>query len=105
MEILSSNKQAFVDIMMAEELGIPPGAISDTPWKQGLVLLLFAYLTFLQINFGSFIGFDIVPLIAFMISLGANLTGNQAFGFSIGVTALTLIIMGVIQAFYCLKQK
>jgi len=87
MEILSSNRKAFVEIMMAEELGISPDAVNDKPWKHGLI------------NFGSFIGFGVVPLIAFMISAGAQLTGIQAFGFSIGITVFTLILMGVIQGY------
>ncbi len=36
-EILSRNRKAFVDIMMAEELGISPDIEADVPWKHGAV--------------------------------------------------------------------
>ena len=41
-EILSKNREAFVDIMMAEELGISIADASEVPWKHGLVLLLYS---------------------------------------------------------------
>ena len=39
-EILSRNKKAFVDIMMAEELGISPDATEEVPWKHGAVSVI-----------------------------------------------------------------
>jgi len=85
MQILSSNRNAFVGIMLAEELGIPPDALEDKPWKHGLV------------NFISFMSFGIVPLLIFMISIGVGLSGYQTFALSIVVTATTLYLMGLIQ--------
>jgi len=85
MQILSSNRKAFVSIMMAEELGIPPDALDDKPWKHGLV------------NFASFMAFGIVPLLIFMISIGVGLSGIQTFALSIIVTATTLYLMGLMQ--------
>jgi len=85
-EILSSNKEAFVEIMMAEELGIPADALEDQPWKHGLI------------NFGSFTMFGLVPLIVFMAASGGGLNPTATFGVSIAVTLVTLVLMGIIQA-------
>jgi len=86
-EILSKHRQAFVDIMMAEELGIPPGSVNEIPWRHGAV------------NFGSFMLFGVVPLIAYVIVLAINTTanpeGNTAFYITIAITVLTIFGMGV----------
>jgi hypothetical protein len=36
-KILSKYKRAFVDIMMAEELGIPADTVDEVPYKHGMV--------------------------------------------------------------------
>jgi hypothetical protein len=36
--ILTKNKKAFIDIMMAEELGIAPDIEDEIPWKHGAVI-------------------------------------------------------------------
>eukprot|EP01116_Phalansterium_solitarium_P014065 TRINITY_DN3158_c0_g1_i2.p1 TRINITY_DN3158_c0_g1~~TRINITY_DN3158_c0_g1_i2.p1 ORF type:complete len:197 (-),score=28.27 TRINITY_DN3158_c0_g1_i2:8-598(-) len=36
-EIMSRNRQGFVDIMMSEELGIPLDVLDKKPWAHGLV--------------------------------------------------------------------
>lgn len=52
MEILSRRKEAFVNIMMAEELGIVSDQDDASPWKNGLA------------TFVAFLAFGIVPLVA-----------------------------------------
>jgi hypothetical protein len=37
MDILSKNPKVFVDIMMAEELGISADTLHEVPYKHGLV--------------------------------------------------------------------
>lgn len=36
-KILAKYKHAFVDIMMAEELGIPADTVDEVPYKHGFV--------------------------------------------------------------------
>jgi len=85
MQILSKNKKAFVDIMMAEELGIGLETPNQRPYKHGLV------------NGGSFMGFGSVPLIAYVIVVAARISGSAVFYVSIAVTVLTLVFMGVLK--------
>jgi len=85
MRILSKNKKAFVDIMMAEELGISLDTPNQRPYKHGLV------------NAGSFMGFGVVPLIAYVIVVAARISGTIVFYVSIAVTVLTLALMGLIK--------
>lgn len=37
-DIMSKHKDAFVDIMMIEELGIMPPDLDDAPWKDGWII-------------------------------------------------------------------
>jgi len=89
MKILSKHKKAFVDIMMAEELGISADVVDDVPWKHGLV------------NFGSFMGFGVVPLITYVVVVSIQHTtqipSNTVFAISIAVTVFTLLLMGVLK--------
>jgi len=89
-EILSKHKKPFVDIMMAEELGIPPDSEFEIPWKHGVT------------NFGSFMVFGVVPLLAYVIVVGLqsvyNFNGSVAFYVSISMTVLTLFGMGFAKA-------
>jgi len=97
MRILSKHKTAFVDIMMAEELGIAPDVVNDVPWKHGVV------------NFGSFMTFGVVPLIVYVIVVGIRTTttvsNNTVFGISIGITVITLLGMGLLKAFLTGSSK
>jgi len=87
--ILARNRKVFVDVMMAEELGIPPD-VSSSPWKHGLI------------NFGSFMFFGIIPLLAYLIIIGIQATthtqGGYVFYISIAMTIVTLFLMGLIKA-------
>jgi len=88
MQILVKHKKAFVDVMMAEELGIASDADQEVPWKHGVV------------NFTSFMVFGIVPLIAYIIILSLKPVvdfTSAVFYVSIIVTALTAFGLGVLK--------
>jgi hypothetical protein len=85
MQIFAKDKKIFVDIMMAEELGISTEDEEEIPWKHGLV------------NFGSFLAFGIVPLLSYIIFVAAGFKGMFVFYVSIGVTVLTLLGMGLMK--------
>lgn len=73
----------FVD-RMVEELGLMPPDPSDSPAKQGVVTFL------------SFVAFGIVPLLAYIFGY-ANTDKSTLFGISIGLSALTLVLLGVVK--------
>jgi len=85
MQIFAKDKKIFVDIMMAEELGISTEDEKEIPWKHGLV------------NFGSFLSFGIVPLLSYIIFVAIGFKGMFVFYVSIGVTVLTLLCMGLMK--------
>ncbi|PRP77510.1 transmembrane protein [Planoprotostelium fungivorum] len=89
MVILSKYPQAFIDIMLAEEIGISTDIFQQKPYMHGLV------------NFGSFMGWGIIPLLVYIIFVAISKTHPVAqeivFGVCAAVTAVTLFIMGVIK--------
>jgi len=85
MEILSRHPKAFVDIMMAEEVGIPNDVIEEVPYKHGLV------------NFSSFMIFGSVPLVAYAIFIAAHFKDNDVFYVSIAITGFTMLMMGLVK--------
>jgi len=85
MAIFAKDKKVFIDIMMAEELGITLDDEHEIPWKHGII------------NFLSFIVFGIVPLLAYIILVAAGVRGFFIFYISIGVTVLTLFGMGIMK--------
>ncbi|KAF0685121.1 Aste57867_22946 [Aphanomyces stellatus] len=89
-EILSKYKEAFIDIMMVEELKLMPVDEDDNPLIGGLV------------TFASFVLFGAVPLLSYLINLvpGIQLTGDQALWGSCILTALTLFILGAVKGQY-----
>jgi VIT1/CCC1 family predicted Fe2+/Mn2+ transporter len=91
MNILVKYPRAFVSVMMAEELGIPPGAEEESPALHAVV------------TFVAFTVFGLVPLLAYVLIALLNLglkfdAKNVAFYLSIGVTAVTLAGMGLVKA-------
>eukprot|EP01117_Protostelium_nocturnum_P011260 TRINITY_DN4090_c0_g1_i1.p1 TRINITY_DN4090_c0_g1~~TRINITY_DN4090_c0_g1_i1.p1 ORF type:complete len:272 (-),score=81.96 TRINITY_DN4090_c0_g1_i1:185-1000(-) len=87
MEILSKYPQAFIDIMLAEEIGISSDIFNQKPWKHGLV------------NFTSFMIWGSIPLIVYLVfvAIKSQLDHNVIFGICAGVSILTLFIMGLIK--------
>lgn len=88
--ILTGNpayKDFFVDHMMVQELGHQVPSHEDHPFKDGAV------------TFISFLIFGSLPLIPYCIFIGAKYEDKWgSFGVSIGVTILTLFLLGVVQA-------
>eukprot|EP00698_Gefionella_okellyi_P007739 TRINITY_DN1891_c0_g1_i1.p1 TRINITY_DN1891_c0_g1~~TRINITY_DN1891_c0_g1_i1.p1 ORF type:complete len:299 (-),score=63.86 TRINITY_DN1891_c0_g1_i1:972-1868(-) len=89
-ELLSKDKDIFVDFMMIEELGILPEEESRDAWKHGLV------------TFAAFVLFGSVPLASFVVAYATmhvdESTAWQCFLVACGFTLLTLFILGAIKA-------
>lgn len=83
-EILSRNKEAWVNVMMVEELGIMEE--NESPVKNGLV------------TFFSFVVFGIFPLIPFLIALAFdNPAPHTIFWFALAVTGVILFVLGAVK--------
>jgi VIT1/CCC1 family predicted Fe2+/Mn2+ transporter len=82
-DILSQHKDAWVEVMMREELGIVEDASS--PLKNALV------------TFGSFVCFGFVPLVTYLFIEFAPSFVPNAFAITCGLTALTLFILGALK--------
>jgi VIT1/CCC1 family predicted Fe2+/Mn2+ transporter len=82
-DIISKNKEAWVDIMMVEELGILQE--KESPIKNALV------------TFASFIIFGFIPVLTYVLSrFVPNLSINM-FALSSVLTGLTLFILGALK--------
>lgn len=91
LEILSRNKQCFVDNMMVEELGLLPPDPNESrfqPWKEGLVTFL------------SFLVCGVIPLAGYIIAIAAfgPSAGNITFAIECVLTAITLFALGCVKS-------
>ena len=84
-DTLSKNKEAWVNVMMVEELGLSPG--DENPIKNALV------------TFFSFGLFGLIPILPFIVGRVANLT-DGLFIVSTIMTGLFLFILGVAKSFF-----
>jgi len=84
-DILSKHKDAWVDIMMVEELGLM--TCDESPTKNGIV------------TFISFILFGIIPLCPYIIAYIFSL-GTGIFIASVIVTGVTLVIIGTLKGLF-----
>ena len=89
-EILSRNKETWIDVMMAEELGIVES--EESPIKNALV------------TFISFLVFGFIPLIAYVLS--TFISGLESWTFIIAciLTAITLFILGALKVKVTMKS-
>jgi VIT1/CCC1 family predicted Fe2+/Mn2+ transporter len=94
-DLMSSNKKAFVDVMMVQELGLKSDVDVWGPLKSGFC------------NFFSFIFFGSIPLIIYVITSIIDAGGKShgldqhgIFYIDIGITTLTLIFMGFVKSRY-----
>ncbi|EAR83462.1 integral membrane protein (macronuclear) [Tetrahymena thermophila SB210] len=86
-EIISKNKQAWVDIMMIEELGLLPE--EEDPVKNAIV------------TFIAFVLFGLIPLIPFIIIEIASIkASNTLFYVSTAMTATFLFILGFTKSMF-----
>lgn len=92
--LMSKNKEAFVDVMMVQELGLKANYDRWGPLKNGIT------------NFVSFIIFGSVPLIIYVIFLivqlanGYKASDNLMFFIDCGITIIALIAMGFLKSRY-----
>jgi len=83
-KILSRNKEAWVNVMMVEELGIMEE--NEDPVKNGMV------------TFFSFVFFGIFPLLPFLIGLAfSDPNPHTLFWFALAVTAIILFVLGAVK--------
>lgn len=80
--ILSRNKNAWIDTMMAAELGIPES--NESPLGNGVATFL------------SFVAFGFVPLVAHVLSRLVPLRVSPFF-LAVLLTAITLFILGTVK--------
>lgn len=97
-DIMSANTEAFVDVMMVQELGLSSQVDEWEPIKNGTV------------NFFSFVFFGIIPLLIYagfaivhkiMALQGEKdlvLDANLIFGIDCGIFVLALIFMGLLKS-------
>ena len=82
-DILSKHKDAFVDVMMVEELGILEN--TDSPIKNALATFL------------SFFVFGFIPLIAYVLSTFVPGMKSIAFTLAAVLTGTTLFVLGALK--------
>ena len=83
-EVLARNKQAWVAVMMAEELGIVES--ESSPWKHALATFL------------SFSIFGLIPVAAYVVSRFLPPLVPFTFALSSVLTGLTLFILGALKS-------
>lgn len=81
--ILSSYEEPWLDIMMAEELGIIES--DDSPINNAIV------------TFISFIVFGFIPLVAYIFSSFFSIENSMIFVIAIILTGLTLFLLGALK--------
>jgi vacuolar iron transporter family protein len=82
-DIISKNKETWVDIMMVEELGIIQE--EESPLKNALVTL------------ASFVVFGFIPLVTYVISKLVPSLSVDTFILSCILTSLTLFVLGALK--------
>jgi len=82
-EILSRNREAWIDVMMVEELGLI--FEDDDPWKNGVVTFL------------AFAIFGFVPILPYVVGEAANIDDNL-FLVSTILTIIFMFLLGIIKS-------
>lgn len=82
-DILSRHQQAWVDVMMTEELGIVES--TESPLANALV------------TFCSFALFGLVPLLVYLLARFAPALGAHTFVIASLATAMTLFVLGALK--------
>lgn len=84
-DILSRNRKVWVDVMMAEELGILEE--TESPLRNAVA------------TFFSFALFGFIPLVAYVLAQFAPLLGAYSFLLACILTALTLFVLGALKVY------
>ncbi len=87
---LAKYPEAFLDLMMVEELQLMPPDENDSPWVGGVWTCL------------AFIAFGTVPLLPFLIALMPvsilQINSDAQMNASVIVTVITLYILGILKS-------
>eukprot|EP00043_Microstomoeca_roanoka_P009521 m.90856 g.90856 ORF g.90856 m.90856 type:complete len:319 (+) comp14607_c1_seq1:771-1727(+) len=87
--IMAKYREFFIDHMLVEELSLMPPDSSESPIKNGLVML------------GAFLAFGLIPLLSYLILGEIHLGKHKSellFPIACGMTALALFILGAIKS-------
>ncbi|ETI31481.1 hypothetical protein F442_21389 [Phytophthora nicotianae P10297] len=84
---LAKYKEAFIDIMMVEELNIMPVDDDDSPLMGGII------------TFVSFMLFGVIPLLSYLVNLvpGINMSPEATLYLSCFLTVVTLFLLGAVK--------
>lgn len=84
---LAKYKEAFIDIMMVEELNLMPVDDDDSPLTGGLI------------TFGSFMIFGVVPLLSYLVNLipGLRMSADATLYLSCALTVITMFVLGAVK--------
>ena len=88
---MSKYRDFFIEHMMMEELDLNSNIINEDPKKYALITCL------------SFLSFGIIPLLSYLIFIGASIPENGTdwrLMISTILTASTLFGLGVVKAYY-----
>lgn len=85
---MAKYKKFFIDRMMVDELGLQVPDEDDNPYFDGLV------------TFCSFVFFGVFPLLGYVATVGQDLSSNQLFGISIGLTGAMLFVLGALKSMF-----
>lgn len=91
---LAKYKEAFIDIMMVEELNLMPVDDDDSPLTGGVV------------TFVSFMAFGVIPLLPYLLNLipGVGLSADMTLNASCVLTVITLFLLGAVKANFVGQQ-
>jgi len=86
MRILSKYEQAFIDIMMIEELNLNPNEEDEALYSA-------------TITFVSFAAFGSIPLLSYLAAIipGVEISSDEQFYASVVLTGITMFILGAIK--------
>ncbi|CAI5728691.1 hypothetical protein KXD40_007352 [Peronospora effusa] len=84
---LAKYKEAFIDIMMVEELNIMPVEDEDSPLTGGIITFL------------SFMLCGVIPLLSYLVNLfpGINMSQHTTLYLSCFLTVVTLFLLGAVK--------
>lgn len=83
-QILTSNRQRWVDLMLAEELGLPESPAS--PWRAAAT------------TFFAFVVIGMLPLIAFLVAYLTRVDIANPFAWSAAMTAAAFVAVGAVKS-------
>jgi len=84
-ELISKNKDVWIDIMMIEELGLVES--DENPIKNAIVTFL------------SFVFFGVIPVLPFVVAAITN-KSDGVFLASIILTAVSLVVLGGVKVIF-----